>query len=32
MRNVRKEGEERREQLLVLSERLGVTFHSSTRL
>ena len=27
MRNVRKEGEERREQLLVLSERLGVTFH-----
>ena len=27
MRNVRKEGGERREQLLVLSERLGVTFH-----
>ena len=27
MRNVRKEGGERREQLLALSERLGVTFH-----
>ena len=27
MRNVRKEGGERRDQLLALSERLGVTFH-----